>query len=33
MYEIEICPICGELMYNGRCENKDCHYHWYPKDE
>jgi hypothetical protein len=32
MYEITRCPVCGELMYNGRCENVDCHYHWYPMD-
>lgn len=30
---MERCPICGELMWNGRCENFDCEYHWYPKEE
>ena len=29
----EICPECGETMWNGRCENPDCHYHWHPKED
>lgn len=29
-YEIGRCPKCGELMWNGRCENPDCEYHWHP---
>lgn len=33
MYEWERCPSCGELMWNGRCENLDCDYHWHPKEE
>ena len=32
-YYIETCPLCGELMWNGRCENLDCEYHWYPKED
>lgn len=32
-YYAEICPLCGETMWNGRCENPDCHYHWYPKED
>lgn len=32
-YECKRCPKCGELMWNGRCENLDCEYHWYPKDD
>ncbi len=33
MYEVTRCPNCGELMWNGRCENLNCHYHWYPKED
>ena len=33
MYEVTTCPACGNLMWNGRCENRDCHFHWYPKDD
>lgn len=29
-YEVGRCPKCGELMWNGRCENPDCKYHWHP---
>lgn len=25
------CTGCG--MWNGRCENPDCEYHWHPLDE
>lgn len=32
-YEYERCPKCGEGMWNGRCENPDCEYHWYPKED
>ena len=32
-YYAETCPLCGETMWNGRCENPDCHYHWYPKED
>ena len=31
-YECRECPECGATMWNGRCENTDCHYHWYPFD-
>lgn len=27
------CPLCGNLMWNGRCENPDCKYHWEDMDE
>lgn len=33
MYDCTRCPLCGELMWNGQCENLDCKYHWYPKDD
>lgn len=33
MYDVTVCPLCGELMWNGKCENKDCKYHWYPHEE
>ena len=33
MYKCTRCPLCGELMWNGQCENLDCKYHWYPKDD
>lgn len=32
-YYAEICPECGETMWNGRCENPDCIYHWHPKED
>ncbi len=32
-YYIETCPLCGELMWNGQCENLDCEYHWHPKED
>lgn len=32
-YECQICPKCGSLMWNGKCENKECEYHWYPIEE
>ena len=31
MYECEECPLYGELMWNGRCKNPDCTYHWNQK--
>ena len=31
MYDVETCPECGVLMWNGRCEKPDCIYHWRPK--
>ncbi len=30
-YYAEPCPECGSLLWNGRCENPDCKYHWSPK--
>lgn len=33
MYQAEPCPLCGETLWNGKCENPDCHYHWHPKDD
>ena len=33
MYDYETCPKCGAGMWNGRCENLDCEYHWHPKDD
>lgn len=32
-YEATRCPLCGEVMWNGVCENRDCEYHWKPFDE
>lgn len=32
-YQGSRCPKCGELMWNGRCENIDCDYHWHPLEE
>lgn len=32
-YDYCVCPKCGEGMFNGRCENPDCTYHWYPLEE
>lgn len=29
-YEYQTCPVCSEGMWNGRCENTDCEYHWHP---
>ena len=31
-YHAETCPICGETMWNGCCENPNCHNHWHPVD-
>ena len=33
MYDVSTCPLCGQLMWNGRCENIDCKYHWCPKED
>lgn len=33
MYDVETCPERGALMWNGRCENLDCIYHWRPKTD
>lgn len=32
-YHAEVCALCGEVMWNGRCENLDCRYHWHPKED
>lgn len=32
-YHCRRCPKCGNLMWNGRCEDVDCEYHWQPLDE
>ena len=32
-YEHRKCPLCGEDMLNGRCENLDCEYHWHPMED
>lgn len=33
VYDCTRCPLCGALMWNGQCENRDCKYHWHPKDD
>ena len=33
MYEVTTCPLCGQLMFNGECENPDCRYHWHPMED
>ena len=33
MYDVKTCPICGQLMFNGECENPDCRYHWHPMED
>lgn len=33
MYEVTTCSLCGQLMFNGECENPDCHYHWHPMED
>lgn len=32
-YECTWCPLCGELVWNGQCENIDCSYHWHPMND
>lgn len=32
-YDFRRCPLCGEGMWNGRCENPDCKHHWEPLDD
>ena len=32
-YYAEPCPFCGQTLWNGRCENRDCFYHWHPKKD
>ena len=31
-YHAETCPVCGGVMWNGRCEDPDCEIHWHPID-
>lgn len=33
MYHAEPCPECGSTLWNGRCENTDCVYHWKPRED
>ena len=33
MYYAETCPLCGNTLWNGVCENRDCDYHWIPKED
>ena len=33
MYDAEPCPLCGSTLWNGQCENPDCHHHWHPKED
>lgn len=33
MYNAEPCPECGSTLWNGRCENPDCVYHWKPRED
>lgn len=32
-YYAEPCSLCGQTLWNGRCENRDCFYHWNPKKD
>lgn len=32
-YDVQTCPLCGALTFNGQCEDRDCHHHWHPVDE
>ena len=32
-YDATICPECGAVMWNGRCEDPDCKYHWRPLED
>ena len=31
-YEDLRCPRCGAVMVDGRCENRQCDYHWRPME-
>lgn len=33
LYDVQNCPLCGGLMYNGECENRDCFFHWHPLED
>lgn len=33
VYHAEPCPECGSTLWNGRCENRDCVYHWEPRED
>ena len=28
-YHAETCPVCGGVMWNGRCEDPGCEIHWH----
>ena len=30
--ENERCPLCGSIMVDGRCEDKNCEFHWQPPE-
>lgn len=32
-YYAQQCPECGGILWNGRCENPDCEYHWHPLED
>ncbi len=32
-YYAMVCPECRAAMWNGRCENPDCNYHWSPMED
>lgn len=32
-YYAETCPQCGSTLWNGRCENPDCCFHWHPRED
>lgn len=32
-YDAQPCPECGGILWNGRCENPECPYHWNPKED
>ena len=31
--QVQFLKRCGETLWNGRCENPDCYYHWHPKED
>ena len=31
--DAKTCPACGAILWNGRCENPDCVFHWRPKPD
>jgi hypothetical protein len=32
-YRTDFCPLCGSIMWNGQCENRECNYHWHPMED